>query len=212
MNNKTLHTALLLLYIAVLIWSVIRPFSLFLWFLEVAPALIGVIILMYTYPRFRFTNLTYVLLWISVILVAIGGHYTYEKVPLFNWLRDTFDLNRNHYDRFVHFFQGGITAIFMREFLIRKSPLTQGKLLIFIVLSIVLAFSSLYELVEFASAKISKQGAEAFMGMQGDIWDSQWDMLLNGLGAVVFLLLLAQYHNRLLARMEQKEEIKEAIL
>jgi putative membrane protein len=212
MSRQSLPVNLLALYSAVLIWSVYRPHSLYIWLVEVAPAVVGVLILIFTYPRFKMTDLTYLMIWISVILVAIGGHYAYEKMPLFNWLRDTFDLQRNHYDRFVHFVQGGTMAALSRELLLRTSPLTGGKWLAAITVSIVLALSAVYELVEFAGARIAGKKAEEFLGMQGDIWDSQWDMLLNGLGAVLFLLLLTRVHDRLLTRVEEKEQRKEITL
>lgn len=212
MRRQSLPVTLFVLYSAVLIWSVYRPHSLYIWVVEVAPAIIGVLILVFTYPRFPMTDLTYLLVGISVILVAIGGHYAYEKMPLFNWLRDVLDLQRNHYDRLVHFVQGWTMAALFRELLLRTSPLTGGKWLAAITVSIVLALSAVYELVEFAGARIAGKKAEEFLGMQGDIWDSQWDMLLNGLGAVLFLLLLARVHNRMLTRVEEKEQRKETTL
>lgn len=200
MSDRFLHGSLLVTYLAVLIWSVIRPVIFSNWLAEVAPAIVGVLILIVTYRRFQFTNLVYVLFWVSVLLVAVGGHYTYAKVTLFDWLRDALGFQRNHYDRFVHFFQGNTAALLTREVLIRKSPVTHGKWLVLFVLSICLSLSAIYELVEFAAALITGIGAEAFLGLQGDQWDSQWDMLFAFTGATVSLLLFSRYHDRLIYR------------
>ncbi|MFC4766559.1 DUF2238 domain-containing protein [Effusibacillus consociatus] len=204
MKNKTLHILFLSSYIAVLIWSVIHPRNLLTWFLELVPGILGVLLLIFTYPRFKFTNLTYVLLWISAIFIAIGGHYTYANMPLFDWLRDTFHFQRNHYDRFVHFTEGVTAAVLLRELLLRKSPLKRGKLLLFIVAGISLSFSAFYELTEFAVAKIAGKSAEAFLGLQGDVWDTQWDMLMGLTGAVLALLALGGVQDQLLTRKQNE--------
>jgi len=119
---------MLVLFFSVLIWSGINPHDYFTWALEVAPAIIGLVILLATYKRFRFTGMAYWLMLIHSIILMVGGHYTYAEVPLFNWIRDAFDLGRNHYDKVGHFAQGFIPAIISREILIRKSPVTEGKL------------------------------------------------------------------------------------
>jgi putative membrane protein len=192
------HLALLLSFLAILVWSVIKPHDLFTWFLETFPAMAGAIILAATYSRFRFTTLVYVLIWLHAIILLVGGHYTYAEVPLFNWIRDTFHLSRNHYDRVGHFAQGFVPAMIAREFLIRKSPLKRGKLLFFIVVCTCLAISAFYELIEFGVSQATGSAGDAFLGTQGDVWDTQKDMALALAGAVISLLTLSKLHDRLL--------------
>lgn len=196
---------MLISFFAILLWSGINPKDQFTWFLEVLPAVIGVVILLATYHRCKLSNLAYFLLWIHGAILMIGGHYTYAEMPLFNWLRDTFDLDRNYYDRLGHFAQGFVPAIVAREILLRASPLQRGKWLNFIVISICLAISASYELIEFAVAVISGTAAEAFLGTQGDVWDTQWDMLLALIGAVTALLCFAKYHDLSLTRRDGQE-------
>ena len=193
--------ALLLSLLAILIWSGIEPHDRFTWFLEVAPVLIGVPILIYIWPRFRLTPLVYTLLWIHAVILMVGGKYTYAEVPIGFWLQDTFGFARNHYDRIGHFAQGFIPAMLAREILIRKSPLRGSRWLPFVVVSICLAFSAFYELIEFWTALVAGGGAEAFLGTQGDVWDTQWDMQMALVGAIVALLALSRLHDRELERM-----------
>lgn len=177
-----------------------HPKDMFTWVLEVLPAVIGLLILLVTYNRFRLTSLTYCLIWLHAIILVIGGHYTYAEMPLFNWLRDTFDLARNYYDRLGHFAQGFIPAIITREILLRQSPLKPGKLLNFLTISVCLAISAVYELIEWLVAEATGTAAEAFLGTQGDIWDTQWDMFMALVGASIAVLVLGQIHNRALVR------------
>ena len=200
-TDTRLHLTLLLSGLAVFIWSMIAPRDVFTWALEVLPAAAGGVILVCIYQKFRFTTLAYGLIWIATIMILIGGHYTYAEMPLFNWLRDIFDLGRNHYDRLGHFVQGFVPAIIVREVLLRKSPLRQGKWLFAIVVSICLAISALYELFEWAVAVVAGTAAEAFLGTQGDVWDTQWDMFLALCGAVTSLSVLSGSHNRALQRL-----------
>ena len=193
--------ALLLSLLAILIWSGIEPHDRFTWFLEVAPVLIGVPILIYIWPRFRLTPLVYTLLWIHAVILMVGGKYTYAEVPIGFWLQDTFGFARNHYDRIGHFAQGFIPAMLAREVLIRKSPLRGSRWLPFVVVSICLAFSAFYELIEFWTALVAGGGAEAFLGTQGDVWDTQWDMQMALVGAIVALVALSRLHDRELERM-----------
>lgn len=193
--------ALLLSLLAILIWSGIEPHDRFTWFLEVAPVLIGVPILIYIWPRFRLTPVVYTLLWIHAVILMVGGKYTYAEVPLGFWLQDTFGFARNHYDRIGHFAQGFIPAMLAREILIRKSPLRGSRWLPFVVVSICLAFSAFYELIEFWTALVAGGGAEAFLGTQGDVWDTQWDMQMALVGAIVALVALSRLHDRELERM-----------
>lgn len=199
---EPLHIALLLIFLVTLLWSVIHPKDLFTWFLEVLPALIGLAAILITYNRFRLTNLVYVLILIQAIILVIGGHYTYAEMPFFNWLRDTFHLARNHYDRLGHFVQGFVPAMISREILLRKSPLKNGKLLSFLVISICLAISASYELIEWGVAAATGSAADAFLGTQGDVWDTQWDMLLALCGSIISLLTLQKFHDSVLKQRQ----------
>ena len=188
--------ALLLSLLAILIWSGIEPHDRFTWFLEVAPVLIGVPILIYIWPRFRLTPVVYTLLWIHAVILMVGGKYTYAEVPLGFWLQDTFGFARNHYDRIGHFAQGFIPAMLAREILIRKSPLRGSRWLPFVVVSICLAFSAFYELIEFWTALMAGGAATDFLGTQGDVWDTQWDMQLALIGAILSLVTLSRVQDR----------------
>ena len=185
----------------IFIWSVINPYDFFTWFLEVFPVIAGVTILFATYSRFNFSRLSYFLMWVHAIILLIGGHYTYAEVPLFNWLRDYFELSRNHYDRVGHFFQGFSPAIVAREILLRASPLKPGKWLFYIVISICLAFSAFYELIEWWVAAATGTASDAFLGTQGDVWDTQWDMALALLGANASLIVFGNIHDRLISKL-----------
>lgn len=198
MSDKTLHLLLLISFAAIFTWSAINPHDRFTWFLEVLPALLGIAVLMLIYPRFKFTNLVYFLIWVHAAILIVGGHYTYAEMPLFNWLKDMFELDRNYYDRLGHFAQGFIPAIIAREVLIRQVILN-NKWLSLIVVSICLAISASYELLEFAVALLTGESAEAFLGTQGDIWDTQWDMTFALIGAICALALLSKYHDRALS-------------
>ncbi len=191
-----MHISLLLFVCAVFVWSLVNPHDYFTWLLEVIPAIAGVAILIAVYPRFRFTNIVYVLISMHAVILMVGGHYTYAEVPLFNWIRDAFGLARNHYDRVGHFAQGFVPAMIAREVLIRKSPLRQGGWLTFIVVCIALAISASYELVEWAAAELTGTAATAFLGTQGDVWDTQWDMFLCLIGALAALITLSGMHDR----------------
>ncbi|MEH7356648.1 DUF2238 domain-containing protein [Neobacillus drentensis] len=197
----TIHILLLLVVFTVFIWSIIKPASYLSWVLEVTPALIVLIIALSTYKKFRLTTLSYVIIAIMAILMFVGGHYTYSKVPLFNWIKDTFDLKRNHYDRFGHFLKG-MFSIVIRELLLRKTLLTKGTWLFWIVTSISLAISAMYEIIEWIGFIIGKGGktAKNFLGNQGDIWDAQWDMVLTLAGTIIALLFLSKLHNKLLRK------------
>jgi putative membrane protein len=191
----------LLVFFLVLIWSAIHPHDYFTWFLEVLPAILGILILALTIRKFRFTSLAYWLILIHAIILMIGGHYTYAEVPLCNWSRDVFDMSRNDYDKIGHFAQGFVPAIIAREILIRKSSLKQGKLLSFIIVCICLAISAFYELIEWWVAILTGSGAEAFLGTQGYVWDTQSDMFFALIGAIMSLLLLSKVHDEALSRI-----------
>lgn len=202
-KDRLLQIFLLLSLMTIFVWSLIKPFNLLSWFLMVLPVLAGVPILILTCSRFRFTNLTYLLMWIHAVIILVGGHYTYSRMPLLNWIRDAFELSRNHYDRIGHFAQGFVPAIIAREVLIRKSPVQSGKWLFFIVLSFCVALSACWELYEWAMAFVTRTPADAFLAIQGDVWDTQWDMFLALAGAVISLATLGRLHDKCL----QKESL-----
>ncbi|MBT8763160.1 DUF2238 domain-containing protein [Desulfohalobiaceae bacterium Ax17] len=196
---------LLLLAIATvaLIISAIHPYNWIVWFLEVFPVLVGGPILIVTYRDFRLTPLLYRLILIHALILILGAHYTYARVPLGFWFQDLLDLSRNHYDRVGHIAQGFIPAILAREILLRRSPLVPGKWLFFLVVCVCLAFSSFYELIEWWAAIIGGQAADTFLATQGDVWDTQWDMFLALLGAIVALLTLSGVHDRALEQLQE---------
>ncbi|MEE8169907.1 MAG: DUF2238 domain-containing protein [Phycisphaerae bacterium] len=191
-----MHWALLAGGGGVLIWSGIQPHDRFTWLLEVAPAVIGAVILVSTFRRFRFSELAYVLMWLHAVVLMIGGHYTYAEVPFFNWLQDVFDLSRNHYDRLGHLMQGFAPAIVAREILLRTSPLRPGKWLFVLVTCVCLSISAAYELLEWGVARATGSAADAFLGTQGDMWDTQADMALALIGAIGAQVLLGGWHDR----------------
>lgn len=194
------HWSLLAILAIVFAWSAVHPHDSFTWLLEALPVIIALPILLVTCRRFPFSRMAYGLMLLHAIILLVGAHYTYAEMPLFNWLRDAFDLSRNYYDRLGHLAQGFIPAIVAREILLRLSPLRPGKWLVFIVLSITLAISALYEMLEWWVALVSGSEATAFLATQGDVWDTQWDMFLCLIGASVSLLLLSRMHDRSLRR------------
>jgi putative membrane protein len=180
--------------IAVLIWSLIKPEEGYrVWLLEGLPSVIILMIVISSYNKFRFTTLSYVIITLLVILTFIGGHYSYSKVPLFNWVKDHFDLERNHYDRFGHFLKG-LMVIVILEILLRKTTLLKSKTTNFIALCITLSIGAFYEIIEWLSTKLVRGGkvTENFLGMQGDIWDAQWDMTLLVVGSILSVLLFTK--------------------
>ncbi len=191
-----MKTAWVSTFLIVLIWSAIDPNDYFIWFLEVAPALIGLILVTLTYKRFRLTNLTYVLILIHCVILMVGGHYTYAEVPLFDWIRDCLELERNNYDKVGHFAQGFVPAVIAREIFIRKTVINGIAWRNFIVVCCCLALSAFYELIEWWVAIFTDESAEAFLGTQGYVWDTQSDMGLALLGAVLALMLLSRLHDR----------------
>jgi putative membrane protein len=184
-----------------LVISGLQPHDRVTWVLEVFPIFIGVPILIATRRRFPLTPLLYILIFIHALILMLGGHYTYARVPLGFWIQDLFDLSRNHYDRIGHFAQGFVPAILAREILLRKTPLRPGGWLFFLVASVCLAFSACYEFFEWWSALIGGSAADAFLGTQGDVWDTQWDMFLALVGALTAQLLLSRLHDRQLTRL-----------
>ena len=199
MNVKI--TLWLLTFFGVLLWSVIDPKDLNTWFLEVFPALIGFGVLVWTYKSFPLTSLLYVLILFHSIVLMVGGHYTYAEVPLFDTLKEMFDMTRNNYDKVGHFTQGFVPVMIAREITIRKEVFKSKGWMNFFIVSFVLAFSAFYELIEWTVAMISGEGAEAFLGTQGYVWDTQSDMAWALFGAVVGLLLLSKYHDGALEKI-----------
>lgn len=196
-----LNRALLTIFVAVLVWSAIRPYDLFTWFLEVFPALIGVVLVIATRWRFPLTPLLLILLTIHAVILMVGGHYTYARVPLGFTIGEVFGFARNHYDRLGHFAQGFVPAILAREILVRRRVVSGRGWLFTTVVAICLAVSALYELLEWLVAIATGSKGDAFLGTQGDVWDTQKDMALALCGAVVAQLTLARLHDRQLARL-----------
>jgi putative membrane protein len=188
--------------IAALVASGVAPKERLTWVLEVAPILVALPLLVATRRRFPLTPLVYVLLALHAAVLCLGGHYTYAEVPIGFWVRDALGLARNHYDRLGHLAQGFIPAMLAREVLLRRSPLTRGKWLGFLVVCICLALSATYELIEWLAAVLGGSAADAFLGTQGDVWDTQWDMFMALVGAISSLLLLSRVHDRQLARLD----------
>jgi putative membrane protein len=210
-QDKRLHAALWLMTAVVLAWSAWRPHDRFTWVLEVLPVFIGSAILIGLYPRIHVTRLAAILLCAHAIVLMVGGKYTYAEVPLFNWIRDHFGHARNHYDRVGHFMQGFVPAIIAREVLLRAKVLRRGGWLFFIVVSICLAISAAYELFEWLAAVATGEKADAFLGSQGDVWDTQSDMAMALIGSVSALLFLSRLHDRELTRFggSQTNDFKE---
>lgn len=192
-------------FAAVLMWSAVHPHDYFTWGLEVFPALLALAALAATYRRFQFTTFVYILVLFHACILFVGGHYTYAEVPLFNWVRDHFHLARNDYDRVGHFAQGFVPALVAREVLLRRKIVLQRGWLFFIVLSICLAVSAAYELLEWRVSVATGSAADAFLGTQGDPWDTQEDMATAAIGALTALLFFSRWHDRLIGRMEEKQ-------
>jgi putative membrane protein len=186
----------LIIFFSALLWSAIHPKEYFTWFLEVFPALIGFIILVLSRKSFPLTPLLYWLILFHSIVLMIGGHYTYAEEPLFDWLKDTFDLSRNNYDKVGHFTQGFVPAIIARELFIRKNIVNGLWWRRYLVVSVCLAFSAFYELIEWAVAVLSGDDAVAFLGTQGYIWDTQSDMGWALFGSITALIVLSHLHDK----------------
>jgi putative membrane protein len=193
--------ALILLGAIALIISGINPADRTTWWLEVFPIFIAVPILLATARRFPLTPLAYRLIFVHALILMVGGHYTYAKVPLGFWMEQVFGFTRNNYDRIGHLAQGFVPAIIAREILLRRSPLTTGKWLFTIVTALCLAISACYEFVEWFAAVLGGSSADAFLGTQGDVWDTQWDMLMALIGAMAAQILLARVQDKQLARL-----------
>jgi putative membrane protein len=195
------YTSLLLAAVlAVLVWSGIAPKDRLTWWMEVAPALIGLVVLFALRRRFRFTPLLQTLIALHMILLAVGGHYTYAVVPLGYWFSDLFHLGRNHYDRLGHLMQGFVPALIAREVILRGNIVRGRGWIVFFVICTALAISAVYELVEWIAAVIYGQNADAFLGGQGDVWDTQKDMACAFVGAICALVFLSRSQDLQLAK------------
>jgi len=188
------------LFLVVLVWSGIEPRDRLVWWLEVAPALGAAALLLLTFRSFRLTPLLYVLILLHCIVLMVGGHYTYAEVP---WFDGLLGAERNNYDKVGHFFQGFVPALLAREILLRKQVVNGAGWRVLFILSVCLAFSAFYELIEWWVALLSGTGADAFLGTQGYVWDTQSDMGMALLGAILALLLLSKWHDRQLASLRR---------
>ena len=198
---KAYAGALLAAVSVALLVSGVSPRDRTTWWLEVFPVLIAAPVLIATFARFPLTPLAYTLIALHALILILGGHYTYAQVPLGFWAQDWLGLARNHYDRLGHFAQGFVPAIVAREVLLRTSPLRPGRWLFFLVTATCLAISACYELIEWWAALAGGRSADAFLGTQGDVWDTQWDMFLALIGALTAQLTLSRAHDRALASL-----------
>jgi putative membrane protein len=192
---------LLTLFIAVFVWSLIHPHDYVTWILEVFPAIIGIILVIAVRKSFPLTPLLLTLLTLHAIILMVGGHYTYAEVPLGFWMRDAFHLSRNDYDRIGHFAQGFVPAIAAREILIRRNVVRTRGWRYFIIVAICLAISAAYELLEWRVSVATGSSGDAFLGTQGDVWDTQEDMATALIAALMAPLLMGHFHDRQLARL-----------
>ena len=197
-------TVWVVVFVSVLIWSAIEPADRLTWWMEVIPALIGFAILWVTRRRFPLTELVYVLILVHAIILMVGGHYTYAEVPIGDWLRDLHGGDRNNYDKLGHLAQGFIPAMIAREIMIRNKVVAVAAWLPFLIISIVLAFSAFYELIEWWAALLSAEAADSFLGTQGYVWDTQSDMLWALCGATLSLLTLTRLHDRQIRALNEK--------
>jgi putative membrane protein len=195
------YALLVFLFFAGLILSAISPHDYFTWILEVFPAIIGFFILLFTFRRFRFSYLTYVFILAHCYILFIGGHYTYAMVPAFNWVKDVFHQSRNNYDKLGHFFQGFVPAMITRELLIRLDVIKKKNWIPFLTISVCGLISLLYELLEWLVSVSSGSSGDSFLGTQGDVWDTQSDMLFAIIGASCMLLTLSKLQDRVIKRM-----------
>ena len=203
-NGKNFYTGILVAFFAVLAWSGFRPpAGHFTWALEIFPAILALVILASTIKKFEFTKLVYVLILFHSFILMIGGHTTYAEMPLFNWIRDHFGLERNYYDRLGHFAQGFVPALVAREYFIRRKIINSKWWLNFIVVMFLLGFAAFYEFIEWWVSLASGSKGDAFLGTQGDIWDTQWDMFMCFIGSIASLAFLSKYHNKMIDKIDQ---------
>ena len=202
--RRTLPPVLLGIVAVALVASGIRPYDRLTWFLETVWVMVGIVLVVLTWRRFPLTTLLCCLLAVHALILMYGGLYTYARTPLGDWLRDVFDLSRNPWDRVGHFAQGFVPAILVREILVRRSPLRGSRWLAPLTVCGCLAFSAFFEMIEWWAALAGGAAADDFLATQGDVWDTQWDMVLALIGAIASLLLLSRVHDRQLARVERE--------
>jgi putative membrane protein len=195
---------LLILFVVVLLWSGIQPKETFTWMLEVFPAIIGTIILILTRKSFPFTPLVYTFIFIHACILCVGGHYTYAEVPAFDWIKEVFHQSRNNYDKVGHFAQGFVPALIIRELFIRKEVVAKNGWLGLIVVSICMAISAAYELLEWLVSVFSGEAGDAFLGTQGYVWDTQSDMLYAMIGAITAWILLSSIQNKQIQKFKNE--------
>lgn len=195
---------LLILFAIVLLWSVVEPKSYLTWVLEIVPLLIGLYILIVTYRRFRFTNMVYSIVFMTFCIALVGAHYTFSEVPFFDWIKDTFNQSRNNFDKLGHFSQGFLPALITRELLIRLKILKDRRWMNVFVLSVSIAISVVYELIEWAVAIIAGGTAEAFLGTQGYVWDAQSDLLFAIIGAAFALMAFSKWHDKAIDQVQNE--------
>jgi putative membrane protein len=195
---------IVLLFFAGLILSAIKPHDYFTWILEVFPAILGFLVLAFTYSRFKFTNLTYILILLHCCVLFIGGHYTYAKVPLFDWIKDEFHQTRNNYDKVGHFIQGFVPAFIVRELFIRQQVVKSKAWTAFLTVSVCVTISVLYEFLEWFVSVISGESGDSFLGTQGYIWDTQSDMLFAMIGAICMVILFAKWQDKEINKLQKQ--------
>lgn len=191
---KLLRLYLILFFLG-LVLSAIHPKEYFTWFLEVIPSVLGLIVLAFTYKRFTFTHFTYGFILLHCYILFIGGHYTYAEVPLFDWIKEVLHQSRNNYDKVGHFMQGFVPAMIVRELFIRKKVVANQRYFTFIIVAICLAISAAYEWLEWGVSVFTGDGGDAFLGTQGDVWDTQSDMLFATIGAVCMLVVFSKWQD-----------------
>jgi putative membrane protein len=198
------YTLLVLLFLAGLALSAINPHDYFTWILEVFPGIIGFFVLLLTFKKFRFSYLTYVMILLHCYVLFIGGHYTYAQVPLFNWVRDVFHQSRNNYDKVGHFMQGFVPAMIARELFIRLQVFRKKTWIPFLVIAVCGFISLCYELLEWFVSITSGSSGDSFLGTQGDVWDTQSDMLFAVIGATCMVLLFAGLQDKVIRKMDHE--------
>ena len=199
-----LHLLLLLATALVFAWSAWNPYDRVTWWLETIPGILGAALLIATYSRFRFSTLIYTFIALHICILCVGGHYTYARVPLFDWLKPIFGWHRNHFDRLGHFAQGFVPALIARELFVRRGIIRSRGWIFAVVVFVCLGISAFYELVEWWTALASKSGATEFLATQGDIWDTQEDMFMALIGALCALLFFAGWQNRQMRRLPSR--------
>ncbi len=205
-REKSLLLAMLALLL-IMALSAIHPYDRTTWFMEVAPIFIALPVMIATFRRFPLTTLLYVLIFVHALVLIAGGYYTYARVPLGFWIEHAFSLGRNPYDKIGHFMQGFVPFLVTREILLRNGYLTSRKTVAFLSICVAMAISAWYELIEWWSALAMGQGADEFLGTQGDPWDTQSDMFFAFIGAMTALVIMTRWHDRQMSRMKQGESV-----